>query len=388
MKKSRIVSVFIVATMLLTACSRSNSAKTDVFGLGAIAANSDAEEYYNYFANADSIPADYSEGLFEPQNDFKFVSEEEQEDSSGKIGNVKRYDCGIGTLPSVKAVGYSKVLAARFALQSLDRRYADKFFEKYPVYYSAESYSAIVNSLFEKQTIEEQLYLKDGSEYYVKGEKTADIVLDDSGIDTEPKNGTERKIIAKDALVFFVNSDCAIDNLTLSQIRDIYSGRIKDFGEISKKTDGKISVFTRGESTYNLRYFNDKVMNGEKATAAKTVGVFNRNSAESNNYYSFEGEEYRKYAAEYDNSKNAIGYAYRSLVNKYYKDSVKIISIDGVKPTDENIKNGKYPLSIDVTATVKSGNDGKTGQRVLDWFYSEKGQSALNECGVVSIERS
>ena len=62
--------------------------------------------------------------------------------------------------------------------------------------------------------------------------------------------------------------------------------------------------------------------------------------------------------AEYDNSKDAIGYSYFYYVNTMYKkDTIKMVAVNGVNPTIDTIKNGEYaaavyPLTAESNRTV------------------------------------
>ena len=49
--------------------------------------------------------------------------------------------------------------------------------------------------------------------------------------------------------------------------------------------------------------------------------------------------------AQYDNSRYAIGYSYYYYVNTMYKrDTIKILSVDGIPANKETIRAGEYPI--------------------------------------------
>ena len=91
--------------------------------------------------------------------------------------------------------------------------------------------------------------------------------------------------------------------------------------------------------------------------------------------------------AEYDNAKNAIGYSYFYYVNTMYKkDTVKMLAINGVKPTIETIKNGTYPIYTNGFIVYRA--DEQEGSNVLKWVdavLSERGTKIIEDNGYVAV---
>ena len=64
--------------------------------------------------------------------------------------------------------------------------------------------------------------------------------------------------------------------------------------------------------------------------------------------------------------------------------SIRLLAIDGVAPTEENIRNGRYPFTEEfciVTAHPLSEN----AKKLHDWFVSAEGQRFIAEVGYVPI---
>ena len=91
--------------------------------------------------------------------------------------------------------------------------------------------------------------------------------------------------------------------------------------------------------------------------------------------------------AEYDNAKNAIGYSYFYYVNTMYKkDTVKMLAINGVKPTIETIKNGTYPIYTNGFIVYRA--DEQEDSNVLKWVdavLSERGTKIIEDNGYVAV---
>ena len=75
----------------------------------------------------------------------------------------------------------------------------------------------------------------------------------------------------------------------------------------------------------------------------------------------------------------AIGYSSTGSLN----DTVKALNVDGVEPTAQNIKDGKYSLSRPFNIATK-GTPGKLAQDVIDYILSEEGQKVVEDNGYIA----
>lgn len=64
---------------------------------------------------------------------------------------------------------------------------------------------------------------------------------------------------------------------------------------------------------------------------------------------------------------------------------IKLLSIDGVAPTKENIQNGTYPLVSEFYA-ITAGTENQNVQKLIDWILSEEGQAMVEKVGYVPVE--
>ena len=62
-----------------------------------------------------------------------------------------------------------------------------------------------------------------------------------------------------------------------------------------------------------------------------------------------------------------------------------MLSVDGVAPTAENIKNGKYPIVPPIYAVTYEEQTNENVDKLLDWILSEEGQYIIEETGYVGI---
>jgi phosphate transport system substrate-binding protein len=64
--------------------------------------------------------------------------------------------------------------------------------------------------------------------------------------------------------------------------------------------------------------------------------------------------------------------------------SVKLISVDGIAPTVENIRSGTYPFTVDIYAAT-AGTANPNAAALIAWLLSPQGQSLVEKSGYVGI---
>lgn len=178
--------------------------------------------------------------------------------------------------------------------------------------------------------------------------------------------------IAKEAFVFFVEEDNPVDNLTSEQVKAIYHGDITNWSELGGKNQ-KILAFQRPKNSGSqtmMEFFMDGVTLKEPKTYEtrdSMSGVI-------------------KQVAQYTNAKGAIGYSFRYFLEELNQEKgVKMLSIDGVYPSLENIENGSYPLITNVCVITREHESNPNVQRMIDFILSEDGQTIIRKTGYAGI---
>ena len=187
-------------------------------------------------------------------------------------------------------------------------------------------------------------------------------------------NGTEFVYtpIGKDAFVFFVHKDNPIDNLTTEQVQAIYAGEITNWKEVGGENE-KIAAYQRNEGSGSqsmlIRFMDGKEIMDPPSEMVNDLmsGIVER-------------------VSDYRSKSNSIGFSYRYYLEGIIKNpDIKILSIDGVAPTVENIKNGTYPISGPLYAVTYEGNNNENVEKLLEWVLSEEGQEIIEKTGYVGI---
>lgn len=89
--------------------------------------------------------------------------------------------------------------------------------------------------------------------------------------------------------------------------------------------------------------------------------------------------------ANYRNSKDAIGFTFRYFSAEMFKNgNIKLLSIDVIEPSMENIRNGSYPFLTDccvITGCPRSENT----KKIVDFLFSSAGQELIRKVGYTAI---
>ncbi len=176
--------------------------------------------------------------------------------------------------------------------------------------------------------------------------------------------------IGNEAFVFFVHKSNPIESLTVEQIKGIYSGEITNWKQVGGKNE-KILPFQRNEGSGSqsmlIRFMGDTPI--IEPDMQEEVGGMG---------------EIIKQVADYKNNSASIGFSFRFYVEGIIQNpDIKMIAIDGVAPTKENIKNGSYSIIAPVYAVTYEGNPKESVQQLIDWMLSVEGQHIIEETGYV-----
>lgn len=168
--------------------------------------------------------------------------------------------------------------------------------------------------------------------------------------------------IAKDGIVVAVNPDNNLQNISLKQIQMIYSGEINSWSDINKSSQ-KIIPISRDFSSGTFSVFKKLVMqNKEISPDIITVA--------SNSML----------ASVVSEMENSIGYIGMGFVN----ESLKIVSVDSIYPTEKTIRNGSYPLAR--TLYLYTNKENKDVKKFIDYVLSDSGKKYVKLSGFITIK--
>ena len=179
--------------------------------------------------------------------------------------------------------------------------------------------------------------------------------------------------IGWEAFVFFVHKDNPIDSLTIEQIKGIYSGEITNWREVGGANE-EIAAFQRdegsGSQSMMLRFMGDTPLKEAETETIQGMGaVIER-------------------VVDYKSKSGSIGYSFRYYIEGIIQNpDIKMIAIEGIAPTAENVRNNKYPIITPVYAVTYEGNTNENVDRLVAWMLSEEGQYIIEETGYVGMSK-
>jgi len=183
-------------------------------------------------------------------------------------------------------------------------------------------------------------------------------------------------VIARDAIAIIVNPENPVDNLTLEQISDIYSGKINNWQEIGGE-DRPIVRLSRETNSGTHVYFLEEVIR---------LGQKDNNTLFSSTTLLLPSSE--GIGAEIRQNPNAIGYDGLG----YVTDDLKVIGVSAVGsevfilPSSTTVNSGEYPIARDLYMYTNGPPTGAI-QEYLDWIISEEAQNIVAELGFVPVSK-
>lgn len=162
---------------------------------------------------------------------------------------------------------------------------------------------------------------------------------------------------AKDGITIYVNEKNQVNNLTVDQIKKIFTGKITNWKSVGGN-DAKIVLYSRENNSGTYVYFKDNVLGGQDyapncQNLPGTAAVVNA----------------------VDKDKNGIGYGGHG-----YSKGVKMLTVNSIEPNEKNIGSGKYPISRDLYMYLRSKPTGNM-KKFIDWVLSSEGQKVVTKVG-------
>jgi phosphate transport system substrate-binding protein len=203
--------------------------------------------------------------------------------------------------------------------------------------------------------------------------------IKDEEIAEANSNGVEpiEFIIARDAIAVIVNPNNPVKELTLQQISDIYSGKIKNWFEVGGE-DRPIVRLSRETNSGTHVYFLETVLrlgNSEDKTLFSTDTLLLPSS---------EG-----IIAEVRQNPNAIGYDGLGYVPKDLK-MIAIAEQDGgayVLPSIATVNDKTYPIARDLYMYTDGEPTGIV-KEYLDWILDADAQQIVADLGFVPVNET
>ena len=179
-------------------------------------------------------------------------------------------------------------------------------------------------------------------------------------------------VVARDAIAVVVNPANPVDQLTIAQISDIYSGRINNWSEVGGE-DRPIVRLSRETNSGTHVYFLEEVLrrgDGDDTTLFSPTTLLLPSS---------EG-----ISAEVRQNPNAIGYDGLGYVTPDMKVVAVSTTAEGpfTIPSADTVNAGTYPIARDLYIYSNGEPEGDVAA-YLEWILGAEGQAIVTELGFV-----
>jgi phosphate transport system substrate-binding protein len=204
-----------------------------------------------------------------------------------------------------------------------------------------------------------------GSGISAVSEGRCDIGLSSRALkDDEKAAGLKETVLAYDGIAMIVSPENPVRELSLSQVADIYTGKITNWSELGG-ADAEIVVIGREAGSGTRDGF-------ESITGTKDACAYRQELTSTGDVI-----------ATVSQNPDAIGYASLASV----KDTVAALTIDGVVPTEDTVKDGSYVIQRPFVLVTKDGTKlSDTAQAFFDYATSAEAAPIISAAGAVAAD--
>ncbi|MEO8398382.1 MAG: PstS family phosphate ABC transporter substrate-binding protein [Ignavibacteriaceae bacterium] len=219
--------------------------------------------------------------------------------------------------------------------------------------------------------------------------KTTDIAnasreMKDNEIEKARQNGIEPKVyqVALDGIAVIVHPNNKVDNLTLAQLGDIFTGKIKNWKEVGG-TNMPITLYGRENSSGTYEFFKDHVLGKD----AKGVGKDYATNTQVLQGTAALGEAVAR-------DEKGIGYGgvgyfaerndVKILPVKADEDAKAISPVDNHKVNYNVIWNRDYSISRYLYC-ITNGKEKEGAKSFLDFILSDEGQKLVEQMEYIPL---
>ena len=185
--------------------------------------------------------------------------------------------------------------------------------------------------------------------------------------DAEVEKGLAANTLALDGIAIIVNENCPVDDLTVEQIAAIFTGLVTDWANFGGKGDiaciGREAGSGTRDGFESITKTTDKCVLAQELTSTGAV------------------------IAAVKSSENAIGYASYAAVEG--QEGIKVLTVEGVECTAENIVDGSYVIQRPFNlVTLAEGELSEAAQAFFDYMLSEDAAELITMAGAVPAPQS
>ena len=195
-------------------------------------------------------------------------------------------------------------------------------------------------------------------------EGTCDIGLSSRALKDEEKSaGLKETVLAYDGIAIIVHPDNPVSDLTLEQIAKLYTGEITNWKDVGGK-DAEVVLIGREAASGTRDGF-------ESITGTKDACQYRQELTSTGDVITTVSQ-----------NPDAIGYASLAAL----KDTVKALTVGGVAPTEDTVKDGSYIIQRPFVLVTKTGETlSENAQKFFDFALSAEAAQYITSAGAVPV---
>lgn len=194
---------------------------------------------------------------------------------------------------------------------------------------------------------------------------TCDIGLASRGLkDVETEKGLVATTVALDGIAIIVNAECPVEDLTVEQIADIFTGKVTSWEDFGGK--GDIACIGREAGSGTRDGFES--ITGTKDTCVLAQELTSTGAV----------------IAAVKSSPNAIGYASLSAVEG--QEGIRVLTVNGVACTEETVQDGSYVVQRPFNLVTVEGKElSQAAKAFFDYMLSAEASELIVKAGAVPV---
>lgn len=194
----------------------------------------------------------------------------------------------------------------------------------------------------------------------------SDIGMSSRELKSEEASLLKATTIAYDGIAIITNKNNPIKNITIDEIKDIYTGKITNWNQIQDGEDSPIVVVSREEGSGTREAFQE-IVGYKSEELISNAMIANATGAVKQMI---------------TGNKNAVGF----VSFEYLDDEVNVVKVENVEPKAELVQSGEYKISRPFLVVNKEGSLSEEGQKFIDFILSEEGQTMVKNNKAIPVK--
>lgn len=174
------------------------------------------------------------------------------------------------------------------------------------------------------------------------------------------------EIIAYDGIAIITNNNNPVNNLSMDEVKKIYTGEINNWNEIDGGVDSPIVAISREDGSGTRESFQEIV--GYSSEELRDDALISNGNGSIKSMVK--------------GNKNAMAF----VSFEYLDDTINVLNIDEIKASTEEVLNRNYKISRSFILVKKIDNKNEDINKIIDFILSKEGQTIVSENSLIPVK--